>query len=108
VEAAPPAAVVVVVVNAPGMVAGGNVVCALLEFEVVGRVPTATRMATATTNTTSTAAARAALSEPDIPPECCGPSSGMRAAHFDQPDLPPRPVQAFRLLEGASIPAGVF
>jgi hypothetical protein len=94
-EAAAPAAVVVV---DPAAAAVVEVVCALEGVVGVERVPTATRMATATTKTTSTTAARAAFSEPVIPPECCGPSSGIRAIHFwFKPAVPPCRVQAFPL-----------
>jgi hypothetical protein len=99
-EAAP--AAVVVVVDPPAAAAVVDVVCALEGVVGVERVPTATRMATATTKATSTTAARAALSEPVIPPECCGPSSGIRAIHFwIKPAVPPWPVQAFPLIARA-------
>ena len=69
---APAAAAAVVVVVAPG----GTVVCALLVGALtVGRVPTATRMATQTTKATRTMPALAAEMEPEKPPECCGLSS---------------------------------
>ena len=100
-EAWPLAAVVgvVVVVDPPAAAAVVDVVCALDDGVGDERVPTATRTATATTKTTSTTAARATLSEPVIPPECCGPSSGIRAIHFWlKPAVPPWPVQAFPLV----------
>jgi hypothetical protein len=90
------AAAAVVVVDPLAVAAVVEVVCALDDVGGVERVPTATRTATATTKTTSTTAARAALSEPVIPPECCGPSSGIRATHlWIKPAVPPWPVQAF-------------
>jgi hypothetical protein len=96
VDEVPWTAAAVVVVDPPAVAAVVEVVCALDDVGGVERVPTATRTATATTKTTSTTAARAALSEPVIPPECCGPSSGIRATHlWIKPAVPPRPVQAF-------------
>jgi hypothetical protein len=102
---APPPAAAVVVVDPPAVAAVVavvevvEVVCALDDVVGVERVPTATRTATATTKATRTTAARAALSEPVIPPECCGPSSGIRAIHFwVKPAVPPWPVQAFPLI----------
>jgi hypothetical protein len=101
------AAAAVVVVDPPAGAAVVEVVCALDGVVGVERVPTATRTATATTKTTSTTAARTALSEPVIPPECCGPSSGIRAIHFCvKPAVPPWPVQAFPLVARPGQPWG--
>jgi len=96
----------VVVVAPAAVVAVVDVVCALEGVEGDERVPTATRTATPMAKTTSTTAARAALSEPVIPPECCGPLSGIHATHvWIKPAVPPRPVQAFPVI-ARSVRAG--